>query len=83
MNIAYFKRHQCIGIHTYYKVFGGPGKTMNGFQEVINFFNHGPLISIEENFVKDPSGITGTWSQYEAGISISKEEYDSILNEAN
>lgn len=73
MEVAYFKVHQENNIYHYYKVVGGPGKTKNGFQEVINFLNDTPIISIEHN---DISSLTGTWCQYEVGVRITKEEYE-------
>jgi hypothetical protein len=77
MEIAYFKRHQRDNIYHYYKVFGGPGKTRDGYQEVLNFLNPEPIIAMEHNYVSDPSGLTGTWCQYEVGLRISKQEYDA------
>ena len=76
MEIAYFKRHQKSNIYHYYKVFGGPGKTRHGYQEILNFLNVTPMIHLEHNYINDTSGLTGTWCQYEVGIPISKEEYD-------
>lgn len=76
MEIAYFKRLQRDNIYHYYRVFGGPGKTREGYQEVLNFLNSKPIISVERNYVDDPSGLTGTWCQYEVGEPISKEEYE-------
>ena len=77
MEIAYFKRPQRDKIYHYYKVFGGPGKTKEGYQEVINFLNDTPIISIEHNNNKD---LTGTWCQYEVGEPINKEEYEEAYN---
>lgn len=82
MKIAYFKREQEKGIFHYYKVYGGKGKTQNGFQEVINFLNGKPIISIEHNCPFDPNqpdvpfSLTGTWDTYEAGTPITREEYE-------
>jgi len=42
MEVGYFKRQQTGNIFHYYKVFGGTGKTKNGYQEVINFLNEVP-----------------------------------------
>lgn len=77
MEITYFKRLQRDNIYHYFKVFGGPGKTRAGYQEVLNFLNPEPIISVECNYVTDPSGLTGTWCQYEVGEPISKQEYDA------
>jgi len=88
MEIAYFKRHQGQGIYNYYKVYGGKGKTQNGYQEIINFLNEKPLIVIEHNFPYDPENpnkpfeLTGTWDTYEVGIPISKEEYEQAYKKA-
>ena len=76
MQIAYFKRHQENNIYHYFKVVGGPGKTKNGYQEVLNFLNDTPLISIEYN---DLSQLTVTWCQYEVGLPISREEYEAAF----
>lgn len=76
MKIAYFKRRQKETTYHYYKVVGGSGKTKNGYQEVLNFLNDTPIVTIEHNYVCDPSGLTGTWCQYEVGEPISKEEYE-------
>lgn len=82
MEIAYFKRHQRGSIYHYFKVYGGNGKTKDGYQEVINFLNDIPIISIEHNQPYDPSNpdrpfnLTGTWCNYEVGTPILKEEYD-------
>ena len=78
MEIAYFKRPQNEDFH-YFKVFGGNGKTKNGYQEVINFLNEKPIISIEHN---NTSELTGTWCTYEVGIPISKAEYESAFKRA-
>lgn len=61
MEIAYFKRRQCDNVFHYYKVYGGSGKTENGYQEVINFLNEIPIITIEHNDLKN---LTGTWCTY-------------------
>lgn len=76
MQIAYFKRHQRDNIYHYYKVVGGPGKTKNGYQEILNFLNPEPMIILEHNYVSDPSGLTGTWCQYEVGEPITQQEYE-------
>lgn len=78
--IAYFKRRQRSGYH-YYKVFGGPGKTPEGYQEVINFLNSQPMISIEHNYSAD-HGLTGTWCTYEVGEPISRADYDAAYERA-
>ncbi|WP_207536315.1 hypothetical protein [Desertivirga arenae] len=81
MEIAFFKRHQRGEIYHYYKVYGGPGKTKHGYQEVINFLNEKPIISIEHNYPYDPINpdkpfeLTGTWCTYEVGTPISDAEY--------
>lgn len=77
--IDYFKREQRKGIYHYYKVSGGPGRTKDGYQEVINFLNDIPIICIEINDLND---CTGTWCTYEVGIPISKEEYQVAFNKA-
>jgi|GEM_PF-5394006 len=63
----------------YYKVSGGPGRTKDGYQEVINFLNDIPIICLEINDLND---CTGTWCTYEVGIPISKEEYQEAFNKA-
>jgi hypothetical protein len=78
----YFKRHQRDDIYHYYEVHGGPGKTKNGYQVVLNFLSDFPVISIEHNYIADPSGLTGTWCQYEVGEPISKEEYQAAYERA-
>jgi hypothetical protein len=81
MEVAYFKSHQRNGIYHFYKVFGGEGKTVDGYQEVINFLNDIPIVSIEHNLPYDknnpekPFELTGTWCTYEIGIPISEAEY--------
>ncbi|MES2062555.1 MAG: hypothetical protein V4456_11585 [Bacteroidota bacterium] len=81
MEIAYFKREQRPGVFHFYKVYGGPGKTKDGYQEVINFLNEKPIISVEHNLPFDrnkpdePFELTGTWCQYEVGVPISEAEY--------
>ncbi len=82
VRIDYFKQPQRDGIYHYYKVFGGEGKIAEGYQEVINFLNSYPIISIERNFDTDPSGVSGTWDQHETGIAITKAEYDQAYREA-
>ena len=72
---AWFKRHQENGIYHYYEVYGGPGKTKDGYQVMINFLNDAPIILVEHNYVRDSSGLTGTWCTYEVGIPITEEEY--------
>jgi len=82
MEIAYFKRPQRPNIYHYFKVYGGPGKTKNGYQEVLNFLNQIPIISVEKNYVNDTSGLTGTWCTYEVGITITNEEYNQAFKNA-
>ncbi|GLU56441.1 hypothetical protein Dfri01_59020 [Dyadobacter frigoris] len=88
MEIAYFKRHQRGDIFHYYKVFGGNGKTKDGYQEVVNFLGDIPMIFIEHNYPYDPSNpdkkfdLTGTWCTYEVGLPISKEEYQEAYDKA-
>ncbi|TDE09772.1 hypothetical protein [Dyadobacter psychrotolerans] len=88
MEIAYFKRHQTEGIYDYYKVFGGDGQTIDGYQEVINFLNPEPIIYVQHNQPYDPKNpdkkfnLTGTWCTYEVGELISKEEYDEAYKKA-
>src|SRR4051794_10851014 len=77
--VHYFKRRQRGDIYHYYEVHGGPGKTKNGYQVVINFLNDFPIISVEHNYQSDPSGLTGTWCQFEVGIPITKEEYEAAF----
>ncbi|MEZ5045267.1 MAG: hypothetical protein R2828_35560 [Saprospiraceae bacterium] len=76
---AWFKRHQEDGIYHYYEVYGGEGKTEQGFQVVINFLNDTPMIMVEHN---DTSCLTGTWCTYEVGIAISEEEYSKAYQKA-
>ena len=73
--VDYFKRFQGDGIYHYFKVYGGPGKTRDGYQEVLNFLNDVPIISVERNYVTDPYGLTGTWCNFEVGEPITSEEY--------
>ena len=75
MEIAYFKRPQVEHTYIYIKVVGGPGKTENGYQEVISFLNEEPIISIEHN---DTSSLIGTWCTYEVGELITKDEYKEV-----
>lgn len=88
MEIAYFKRHQRDNIYHYYKVFGGAGKTKEGYQEVLNFLNEKPIVAIEHNLPYDPSTpdkpfeLTGTWCTYEVGIPIPEEEYIEAYKKA-
>lgn len=78
MEIAYFKRHQESDFH-YYKVVGGSGKNKDGYQEVINFLNEEPIISIEHN---TEGSLVGSWCTYEVGISITEKEYMLAYNRA-
>lgn len=88
MQIDYFKLHQRDGIYHFYKVFGGRGKTKNGYQEVINFLNDIPIISVRYNMLYDPKHPDkpweplGTWDTYEVGIQITKDEYDLAFKKA-
>lgn len=88
MEIAYFKRHQEDGIYNFYKVFGGDGKTKNGYQEVINFLSDEPIIYVDHNNPYDPENpekkfnLIGTWCTYEVGEPISKEEYNEAYQKA-
>lgn len=74
--------------YNYYKVFGGPGKTYNGYQEVVVFLNDKPIISVEHNDPFDPLNtnkpfeLIGTWDTYEVGIPISKAEYELAYKKA-
>lgn len=89
MEVAFFKRHQRGDIFTYYKVFGGEGKTVNGYQEVINFLNNEPMIYVEHNYPFDRDHpersfeLTGTWCTYEVGIPITEEEYVTAYKRAS
>lgn len=76
MEVAYFKRLQRDTIYHYYKVVGGPGKTKNGYQEVLSFLCNKPIIMLDHNHMTDPSGLTGTWCQFEVSDTIFKEEYE-------
>lgn len=86
--IAFFKRHQECGTFHYYKVFGGDGKTKDGYKEVINFLSNQPIISLDHNYPFDPSdperifNLTGTWCTYEVGMPISEQEYQQAYQEA-
>ncbi|WP_373512585.1 hypothetical protein [Persicitalea sp.] len=86
--IAFFKRHQEDGIFHHYKVLGGDGKTRHGYQEVINFLDREPIISIEHNHPYDPVNprkpfnLTGTWCTYEVGVPISEQEYQQAYQKA-
>lgn len=82
MKIDYFKRFQRDGIYHYIKVVGGPGKTIDGYQEVINFLNDTPIIHLQRNYEQDPSGLTGTWCNYEVGEPITEEEYKEAYQKA-
>ena len=88
MEIAFFKRLQHDNVFHYYKVFGGPGKTVDGYQEVINFLNEKPIISIEHNLPFDKNKpeqhfeITGTWCTYEVGMQITEQEYIEAFKKA-
>ncbi len=84
METAYFKRHQKDDLYNYYAVYGGPGKTKNGYLIGISFLNEAfPIIFTEHNYINDPSGLTGTWCQYEVGEPISKEEYQQMFDRAS
>ncbi len=82
IRVDYFKRHQRDGIYHYIKVVGGPGKTWDGYQEEINFLNEVPIIQLIQNYVCDPSGLTGTWCSFEVGEPISKAEYQQAYEMA-
>lgn len=82
MQPAYFKKHQRNGIYHYYEVHGGPGKTKDGYQLVVNLLNDSPIISVEHNYEFDRSGLTGTWCTYEVAIPITREEFMAVYNEA-
>lgn len=81
--INYFKRHQRDGIYNYYEVHGGPGRTINGKKIMLCFLNDVPLIAVEHNYVADTSGLTGTWCEFEVGVPISKEEYQTQYKKAS
>lgn len=76
--ISWFKRKQGNKWH-YYEVHGEPGRTATGHQQVINFLNDTPIISIEHNDLKN---LTGTWDIWETGTPITKEEYQEAWNKA-
>ena len=78
----FFRRHQGDNIYRYTKVYGGPGKTKEGYQEVLNFLNPEPIISIERNYISDASGLTGTWCNYEVAEQISEQEYNEAFKRA-
>ncbi|MEM6338393.1 MAG: hypothetical protein AAF673_00495 [Pseudomonadota bacterium] len=78
----YFKRYQRDSIYHYIKVVGGPGRTKDGFQEVINFLNNTPIINLQINYEADPSGLTGSWCNWEIGERITKSEYDEAYKRA-
>lgn len=82
MEKADFKRHQKDNLYNFYEVHGGPGKTKEGYLVGVSFLNDYPIIFTEHNYVNDPSGLTGTWCQYEVGIPISKEEYQQAFEKA-
>jgi hypothetical protein len=74
---SWFKRQQGEGEYHYYEVTGGPGK--DGYQQVINFLNEAPIISIEYN---ESGSLTGTWCTYEVGESITEDEYRKAYHRA-
>ncbi|MEC3881842.1 hypothetical protein [Parapedobacter sp. 10938] len=88
METAYFKRRQAGKLYNYFKVVGGPGKTQNGYQEVVSFLNDKPLIFVEHNlpynplYPDRPFELLGTWDIYEVGLPISKEEYEDAYRMA-
>lgn len=79
---AWFKRHQENGIYHYFEVYGGRGKTKNGYQVVLNFLNDAPIITVEHNYQRDSFGLTGTWCTYEVGVPIPEEEYQQAYQRA-
>lgn len=80
--LDYFKVRRRANRYDYVKVTGGGGKTKNGYQEVIRFEKPLPIISTEHNFVADRSGKMGTWTTFEKGEPISKEEYEQAYSRA-
>lgn len=77
---AWFKKHQRNGIYHYYEVYGGPGKTQDGYELVINFLNDVPIIETRHNYITDTSGLTGTWCKFETATPISEEEFRKAYN---
>ena len=82
MEKTWFKKHQRAGIFHYYEVYGGAGRTENGYQVVVNFLNDFPIICTEHNYQSDPYGISGTWLTYAEGIPIAEEEYKQAYQQA-
>ncbi len=70
------------GIYHYLEVVGGPGKTQDGYQIVINFLNDAPVLDTWHNYKKDTSGLTGTWCRYEVSTPISEDEFQEALQRA-
>lgn len=79
---AWFKQYQRDGLYHYIEVVGGPGKTKEGYQIVINFLNDVPWIDTLHNYISDPSGLTGTWCRYEVSESITEGEFQAAMNRA-
>ncbi len=79
---TWFKHYQRDGIYHYVEVVGGPGKTKNGYQIVVNFLNDIPMLETWHNFKDDPSGLTGTWCRYEVSTPISEDEFQEALQRA-
>jgi hypothetical protein len=81
MPVAYFKRLQGDNIYNYYKVYGGPGKTRDGYQEVISFLDPKPTIYIDHNYTAN-DGLSSTWQTFEAGEPINQNEYEEAYARA-
>ena len=77
---AWFKQHQRNDTYHYIEVIGGTSKTKNGYQIVINFLNEAPRIDTLQNFVNDPSGLTGTWCRCEVSELIIEEKFQEAMN---
>lgn len=79
--VAWFKRYQRNGIYNYYEVYGGPGKTRDGYFVAVRFLSDPPAIDVEHNYEAD-DGLTGTWCLYEAAEPITQQEYRQAFEKA-
>ena len=79
---AWFKVFQRDDIYHYVEVVGGPGKTSDGYQTIVNFLNPHPIIEVCHNDLNSQYMPISTWDRYEAGEPITEEEYTIAMNKA-
>lgn len=74
--VCHYKRrvgkYGCI----FYEVRWHPGEPRKGHHVIVNFaLKNRPLITVEENYVDNPTGLTGHWRQFGKVEPISGPEF--------